>query len=1656
MPYTPPSHPHLPDVVWAPSTPAQQPTGPAARPDLEAVATSPSDQQAQVAADNAPLREVYGRARIGAQIADALVYDGNLVLLAVWCGGPIEAVESYTIGDAAPAAGVTATHYTGAAGQGIDATLAAAYAANGITYTDTLPGVAYSVVTVPPGASAGFPTLSAIIKGRKVYDPSKGALQLTNGAAASNANNAAYDTVTTAFTLEFWMLLSAGDNTHNESYPFRRGTPGAATSGPVLYIFGSAASGANNRLIRLYGAPGGVFKALSSDYLISQRYGEWAHIAYAWDGVTGVCELYVDGVSQGTYGGTTGTFSTVVSGLSLGHTPSQSTIKMREVRYWNTRRTATEITANMSKRLVGNEAGLIAYFPCDDGTGTTLRDWTSNANHATLSGAATWTTGRPLAPPASGAPGAYSGNPALWTADFYASPVYGLGRAYPDPVSVAACAAACDASVSGAARRGGGGLVIDAPAESRRWLDALRTYAGAWVDEANGKLIADRPVSAPAFYVNDSRGLNNLIDPTTWVVGSSGSQPGFAQNGQTSENRIVLGTGPHGVVMPLWEGGNDAASDGDGGWNGDMFTIDPTKKYRFMVALRRNTANGDTYFGIDGFTAAGAILGVENLADGVLYTNPYFLAFDPPQNDRWYLLVGHVFPAGTPTGTPDTLCGVYDMPTGTKVASALAFRWLSTGGKSRHRTYLYYATDTSARQWWARDYTRVDLCDGTELPISAYLAPFGRHKSLADTLSLRKLRRRDAPTVVTVRYTDATVTPWAERSATAYAAGVLAGTTPRRESSVALPGIQSYAQAYREAVERLNHFTLEDLEVSWEAFDEALAVERGDVGSVTHPVGLSDKLVRVTDIRASGPGRYRITAREYDPAAYSDAVEVGPTWQDTALPSPTNPPSLSGLAAVEEVYQLDNGTYASRLRVTWTAVTWPFLAGYRVEVYRLGALIDSATVAGAVYASAAVQEGVEYVVRVAAATTIGTLGAWAQANITPAGKYLVPGNVPSATAFEAGGRVYLSWQPAVDLDIWRYEVRYGTTGGAWDTATLIDRVDGLRLISDQIPTGTWRLYVKALDSVGQYSASAATYDVTVTSDASAFLVSSYDSTTPTWQNWLTYTEAFSNAAWSYTAEGLTVNDDAISGPFPGTYGDKLVESTTTDLHRRGQNITSSSGAARRFSFYAKAGERTKARGWSWAGGDTSDQRFDLSAGTCAGSLNPRILSVGNGWWRCSFDVPSAHTALVVGPVDSTVGTVAYAGTAGSGIYVFGGQISKTAYDHEYQSCAATAMTTGGVGMARYSLAPTDPNVYYVTEDGATAASKFPASPASSYTGIAATYHASLTSTWLGESEDFGQSLSGNWLGTAAVADLSGSHASSIGLSADGSAWTYYAGLSTKATARFARLKHEATGTATMRVTVPGQSLAIQVVPREEVGTATSIAANAKTVHLAGDYASTLKVTVTPTGATAASHTLDNIGRNAPNPADKDALIVVSGNTITASAVTAWRFIRARHPMPTTGKWYMEFKIDAIGTNPNTIMVGMMSRAAALTEAGFSDSASMFYYGKFGQRYPGPSAYGATYTTGDVIGMAYDAGAGSVTFYKNGVSQGPITGLSGEKFPAVGIYNGTEQVTTRWTTGSFGYAPPSGFLPLPYAFDVHIFNDAGTRIARDFSWAFQGV
>ena len=143
-------------------------------------------------------------------------------------------------------------------------------------------------------------------------------------------------------------------------------------------------------------------------------------------------------------------------------------------------------------------------------------------------------------------------------------------------------------------------------------------------------------------------------------------------------------------------------------------------------------------------------------------------------------------------------------------------------------------------------------------------------------LALKKNSIVDSPTVCRVEYTNTDIESvdtegdWKTLEAVAYAAGVEAGTTQRRETVISMYGYTEYNQAIREAIQRLNYYTLSSLYVTWRATDEALAYQVGDVVNITHSVGLTSKSFRITEMQPISAGRWNIIGQEYSASVYSD------------------------------------------------------------------------------------------------------------------------------------------------------------------------------------------------------------------------------------------------------------------------------------------------------------------------------------------------------------------------------------------------------------------------------------------------------------------------------------------------------------------------------------------------------------------------------------------------------------------------------------------------------------------------------------------------------------------------------------------------------------------------------------------------------------------
>ena len=167
-----------------------------------------------------------------------------------------------------------------------------------------------------------------------------------------------------------------------------------------------------------------------------------------------------------------------------------------------------------------------------------------------------------------------------------------------------------------------------------------------------------------------------------------------------------------------------------------------------------------------------------------------------------------------------------------------------------------------------------------------------------------------------------------------------------------------------------------------------------------------------------------------------------------------------------------------------------------------------------------------------------------------------------------------------------------------------------------------------------------------------------------------------------------------------------------------------------------------------------------------------------------------------------------------------------------------------------------------------------------------------------------------------------------------------------------------------------------------------------------------------------------------NPLDKGSnLSTVDGNLQVNTTTGSWNTIRSTIGI-TSGKFYWEF----YATNTANAMGGITTSAASISNYIGSDAYGWSYNEGDGNKYNNGSgsAYGATYTTNDIIGVAFDADNGTLTFYKNNSSQGTaFTGLtSGPYFPAFAVNNSLGvNIVANFGQRAFAYTAPSGFKAL---------------------------
>jgi hypothetical protein len=134
---------------------------------------------------------------------------------------------------------------------------------------------------------------------------------------------------------------------------------------------------------------------------------------------------------------------------------------------------------------------------------------------------------------------------------------------------------------------------------------------------------------------------------------------------------------------------------------------------------------------------------------------------------------------------------------------------------------------------------------------------------------------------------------------------------------------------------------------------------------------------------------------------------------------------------------------------------------------------------------------------------------------------------------------------------------------------------------------------------------------------------------------------------------------------------------------------------------------------------------------------------------------------------------------------------------------------------------------------------------------------------------------------------------------------------------------------------------------------------------------------------------------------------------------------------TSGKWYYEAVRTA--STGNSAWIGFLSDAYTNNDNAWSFSTQAALYAN-DARNGNNAAYGATWTTNDIIGVALDlsSSSGSITFYKNGVSQGVMFSSltsSARWRPLISGGGGGSTIQMNFGQRPFAYTPPTGFVAL---------------------------
>jgi hypothetical protein len=221
---------------------------------------------------------------------------------------------------------------------------------------------------------------------------------------------------------------------------------------------------------------------------------------------------------------------------------------------------------------------------------------------------------------------------------------------------------------------------------------------------------------------------------------------------------------------------------------------------------------------------------------------------------------------------------------------------------------------------------------------------------------------------------------------------------------------------------------------------------------------------------------YEISALTYNESKYDSVERDIPLVFEDVSDLSVIPDSPIDFSASENIY-VSNGSVRAQILVTWKAAE--YAVRYRVRYRKDSGNWTTTNTSGPSFDLPDITSGLyEFSIASLGSNGVGSVNTL-DGSINAIGKTEPPSNVTNFTAsVDPVIGATLSWTGISDIDFSTYEIRRGSSSDSWDTSAVVTQVNATTYKLGFVDPGTFTYRIKAIDTIGVYSTSAASTVIT--------------------------------------------------------------------------------------------------------------------------------------------------------------------------------------------------------------------------------------------------------------------------------------------------------------------------------------------------------------------------------------------------------------------------------------------------------------------------------------------------------------------------------------------------------------------------------------------------